>query len=60
MSFVVLNNEKRHCMKFTVGQTSDSLMTLAHTFHRWVSAWSLSLAGPRVAQLAFFFSSDCL
>ena len=33
----VIRNKK--CMKFTMGQTSDSMMTMAYHFHRWVSAW---------------------
>ena len=38
-------------MAFTVGQTSDSMSIMAQHFHRWVSVWCLSLAGPTVAQL---------
>ena len=32
----VIRNKK--CMKFTMGQTSDSMTTMAYHFHRWVSA----------------------
>ena len=48
----VIRNLK--CMEFTMGQTSDSMTSMAYHFHRWVSAWcSVSLAGPTVAQLGF-------
>ena len=33
---------------------------LAWGFDRWVGAWCLSVAGPTVAQLEVFFSSDYL
>ena len=44
----------------TVGQASDSMTTLTKSFNRWVGAWCLSVAGPTVAQLEVFFSSDYL
>ena len=44
----------------TVGQASDSVAALAWSFDRWVGAWCLSVAGPTVAQLEVFFSSDSL
>ena len=48
----VFPNKK--CMKFTMGQTSDSMTTMAYHFHRWVCPWCLSLAGPTVDQLGFY------
>ena len=44
----------------TVGQASDSMTALTKSFNRWVGAWCLSVAGPTVAQLEVFFSSDYL
>ena len=44
----------------TVGQASDSMMALTLSFNRWVGAWCLSVAGPTMAQLEVFFSSDYL
>ena len=44
----------------TVGQASDSMTALTYSFNRWVGAWCLSVAGPTVAQLEVFFSSDYL
>ena len=35
---------------------SDSMTTLASYFHRWVSVWCLSLAGPTVAQLGLYLA----
>ena len=43
-----------------VGRALGSVMALAWGFGRWVVAWCLSVAGPAVAQLGVFFSSDCL
>ena len=43
-----------------VGQASDSMAALTWSFGRWVGAWCLSVAGPTVAQLEVFFSSDYL
>ena len=42
----------------TVGQASDSMTALTESFNRWVGALCLSVAGPFVAQLEVFFSSD--
>ena len=47
-----------NCMM--VGQASDSMTALTLSFNRWVGAWCLSVAGPTMAQLAVFFSSDYL
>ena len=44
----------------TTGQASDSMTALALSFNPLVGAWCLSLAGPTVAQLEDFFSSDYL
>ena len=44
----------------TVGQVSDSMTALTLSFDRWVCAWCLSVAGPTVAHLDVFFSSDYL
>ena len=44
----------------TVGQASDSMTALTYSFNRWVGAWGLSVAGPTMAQLEVFFSSDYL
>ena len=38
-------------MKFTVAKAFDLMTTLAENFHWWVTAWCLSLDGPKVAQL---------
>ena len=46
-------------MEFTIGQTSDSMKTMAYHFHQWVSARCLSLAGPTVAQFSFALALDC-
>ena len=35
----------------TAEQASDSMTTLVYNFYLWVSAWSLSLGEPIVAQL---------
>ena len=40
----------------TVGQATDSMTALTKSFHQWVSAWCLSVAGPAVAQLDFFLT----
>ena len=42
----------------TVGQASYSMTALTLSFNQWVGAWCLSVAGPTVAQLEVFFSSD--
>ena len=42
----------------TVGQASMTALT--SSFNRWVGALSLAVAGPIVAQLEVFFSSDYL
>ena len=45
-SFVMLKchfDMHKKCMKFTVGQASDSMMTMAYLIHGWVSAMCLSL-----------------
>ena len=47
-----------NCM--TVGQASDSMTALTLSFNRWIGAPCLSVAGPTVAQLEVFFSSDYL
>ena len=47
-----------NCM--VVGRASGSVAALAWGFGRWVGAWCLSVAGPTVARLGVFFSSDCL
>ena len=47
-----------NCM--TVGQASDSMTALTLSFNWWVGAPCLSVAGPTVAQLEVFFSSDYL
>ena len=39
---------------------SDSMTALTLSFNLWVDALSLSVAGPTVAQLDVFFSSDYL
>ena len=44
----------------TVGQASDSMTALTESFNRWIGAWCLSVAGPTMAQLEVFFSSDYL
>ena len=41
-----------------MGQASDSMMALALNFNWWVGACCLSVAGPNMAQLEVFFSSD--
>ena len=51
----VIRNKK--CIEFTMGQTSDSMTTMACHSHRWVSAWYFSLAGSTVAHMGVFFSS---
>ena len=43
-----------------VGHASDLMTALTSGFNRWVGAWCLSVAGPTVAQLEVFFSSDYL
>ena len=42
----------------SLGQTSDSLTTLALNFHRCVCAWCMSLACPSVANFKGYLSSD--
>ena len=44
----------------TVGQASDSMTALTLSLNWWVVAGCLSVAGPTVAQLEVFFSSDYL
>ena len=43
-----------------VGRASGSVAALRWSFGRWVGAWCLSVAGPTLAQLVVFFSSDYL
>ena len=43
-----------------MGQVSDIVAVLAWGFDPLVGAWCLSLAGPVLAQLEVFFSSDYL
>ena len=38
----------KKCMKFTVGNASDTMTILAENFNWWVTAWCLSLDGPTV------------
>ena len=47
-----------NCM--TVGQAPDSMTTLTLLFKLLVGACYLSLAGPTVAKLEIFFSSEYL
>ena len=42
----------------TVGQASDSMTALTLSVNRLVGALCLAVAGPTVAQLEVFFSSD--
>ena len=44
----------------TVGQASDLMMALTLSFNPLVGACCLTLAGPTVAKLDVFFSSDYL
>ena len=44
----------------TVGWASGSMAAQPWSFNRWVGAWCLDVAGPTVAQLEVFFSSDYL
>ena len=43
-----------------VGQASDLMTALTKSFNLLVGAWCVPLAGPTVAQLKVFFSSDYL
>ena len=55
-----MTGEREIQEKVDFGWASRSVTALAWGFGWWVGAWCLSVAGPTVAELEVFFSSDYL